>query len=121
MHVDRLAVGDGSSCGPVAIDRLSLPDDRNRAVLRLEHQLVTVFQHHQCVGGLTKLTGTLDDGPEDRRDVGRRGRDHAEDAAAPGLVRQRFLQLTGLGLYLVEQSRILDGDDGLVGEGLDER
>ncbi len=121
MDVNRLAIDDGTPGGPLAVDRLPLPNDRNRSVLRLEHQLVAVFQHDQCVGGLTKLTGTLDDGPEDRRDVGRRGRDHAEDAAAPGLVRQRFLQLTGLGLYLVEQSRILDGDDGLVGEGLDER
>jgi len=40
---------------------------------------------------------------------------------AAGLVSQRLLQLTGLGLHLIEQSRILDGDDGLVGEGLDER
>ena len=50
--------------------------------------------------------------------VGRGRRDHLEDFAASGLIRQRLGEFAGLGLNLIEQPRILDGDHGLVGEGL---
>ena len=52
--------------------------------------------------------------------VERRAADHLEHIRRRGLLRQRFLEVAGLGLQLLEQAAILDGNDGLVGEGLDE-
>ncbi len=43
-----------------------------------------------------------------------------ENIAGCGLLLQRLLQLPRPRLHLLEQSRVLDGDDGLVGEGLEE-
>src|SRR5262245_21720149 len=43
--------------------------------------------------------------------------DDRKDVAGRGLVFERFLKLTLACLLCLEQSRVLDGDDGLVGEG----
>src|SRR5262245_28511159 len=51
-------------------------------------------------------------------DVGRRATDDVEHFACRGLVFERFLQLSLARLLCLEQPRVLDGDDGLVGEGL---
>ena len=51
------------------------------------------------------------DGIEHRAKVGRRAADNAQDLAACGLLLQRFLRL-------VEQPRVLDGDDRLRGKRL---
>src|SRR5262252_9231496 len=50
---------------------------------------------------------------ENGLDVGWRARDHTEDVGSCGLLLQRLFRL-------VEQPHVLDGDDGLVGEGLEE-
>ena len=60
--------------------------------MRADAQIVAVLQEHERIIGLAKLAGTLDNGIEHRLDVGRRGRDHAEDIAAAGLVGQRLRQ-----------------------------
>ena len=58
-----------------------------------------------------QLFGAARDGIEHRLHVGRRTRDHLQDVGGRGLPLQRLLGL-------VEQPRVLDGDHGLVGEGL---
>ena len=44
----------------------------------------------------------------------------AEHLRVRGLVFEGFLQFLRAGLDLLEQPRIVDGDDGLIGEGLDQ-
>ena len=58
--------------------------------------------------------GTVRNGCEHRLHVRRRTGDHLQDVGGGGLPLQRLLGL-------VEQPRILDGDDGLVGEALEYR
>ena len=63
-------------------------------------------------------TPALDDRIEDRRYVGRRLADHAQNVGGGGLIVEGFGQLLRAGLLGLEQARVLDGDHGLVGEGL---
>ena len=43
-----------------------------------------------------------------------------EHLGGRGLLFQRLGQFAGARLHLLEQPRVLDGDDGLVGEGFDQ-
>ena len=68
-----------------------------------------------------------DDGIEHRLHVGRRARDDSENLGRGGLLLQRLGDLgMSLGdsavllLQFREQAHVLDGDDGLVGEGLEQ-
>ena len=117
-HMHRSLIQERTPGSPVTVDRPPLGVDRYPAVVRAKAQVVAIFQEHDGIIGLAKLAGTLDNGVENRPDVGRRGGDHPEDVAATGLVGQSLLQLAGLGLNLVEQTDVLDRDHGLVGEGL---
>ena len=70
----------------------------------------------------------LDDDVEDRLHFGRRARDHTEDLRGRSLLLEGLADLgvgdrQGLVLFaeLSEQPHVLDGDDGLVGEGLQHR
>jgi len=47
--------------------------------------------------------------------------DHAQDVAGGSLLLERLGQIAVALLKLVEQSRVLDSDDGLVSEGLEHR
>src|SRR5262245_40439801 len=64
-------------------------------------------QHH--IVNTTNTRGALHDGVEDRLHVCGRAADDAEHLGCCGLVLQRFLKL-------LEQSNVLDSDDGLVGK-----
>ena len=66
---------------------------------------------------VAQLLGASDDRIEHRLDVGRRAADDPQDVGCRGLLLQGLGQVGVLGLQLREQSRVLDGDDGLVGEG----
>ena len=52
--------------------------------------------------------------------VGRRTRDYAQYLGGCCLIFKGFLQLVLARLFGLEQPRVLDGDDGLVGEGLEQ-
>jgi hypothetical protein len=58
---------------------------------------------------------------EHRLDVRRRARDHTEDVASGRLLGQGLGQLDVAHLQFLEQADVLDGDDGLVGEGFEQR
>ncbi len=62
--------------------------------------------------------GTRCDRIEDRLHIRCRTADDVQHIGGCNLVFERFLQLAGFRLHLLEQTHILDGDDGLVGEGL---
>ena len=57
---------------------------------------------------------------EHRLQIDRRAADDLEHVAGRGLVFERFVQFALARLLRLEQPRVLDGDDGLVGEGLDQ-
>ena len=60
----------------------------------------------------------LDQRIEHRLQIERRAADHLEHVGGRGLLLQRFREVAGLRLHLVEQPHVLDRDHGLVGEGL---
>ena len=71
--------------------------------------------------GLAELRRAPGDRVEDRLDVGRRARDDAQDLAGRGLLLEGLGEIAVPSLELLEQADVLDGDDGLIGEGLQER
>ncbi len=60
----------------------------------------------------------LDERLEDGLEIERRATDDLQDFAGGGLLLQRVGQVPVPGLELLEQAHVLDGDDRLVGEGL---
>ena len=62
--------------------------------------------------------GVRGDGLHDRLEIGRRARDHPQDLRRGRLLLQRLRHLGVPRLQLLEQAHVLDGDDRLVGEGL---
>src|SRR5262245_23951378 len=81
--------------------------DRSQAdQLSVDHRDDTDFR-------LAELLCSCPDDFEYGLDVGRRARDDAQHLGGGGLLLQGFAQL-------VEQTRVFDGDDGLVGEALDQ-
>ena len=58
--------------------------------------------------------------PEHRRGVGGRTRDHLQNIGSRRLALERRLDLARARLHFGEQACVLDGDDGLIGEGLNE-
>ena len=97
-HMHRLSVDERTPGSPVTVDRPFLQTDRYRTVMRAETQVITILKDYDGIISIAKLAGALDDRLENRRDVGRRGGDHAEDVAAPGLVSQRLREIARLRL-----------------------
>src|SRR5712691_1537725 len=64
--------------------------------------------------------GASDDRVEDRLHVGLRSADDAQDLGRRRLLFQRFGEVSVADLELLEEPDVLDGDDRLVGEGLEE-
>jgi hypothetical protein len=64
--------------------------------------------------------GAPHDGVEHRLNVGGGARDDAQDLGRCRLLLQRLGQVTVTSLELLEEPHVLDGDDGLVGERLQE-
>ena len=83
-------------------------DAEHRAIVAEEHRLLGSAQPRRGVG----------DGLEHGIEVRRRAADDRENCAGRRLLLQRLAEVARPGLHLVEQPRVLDGDHGLVGEGL---
>src|SRR5262249_33817174 len=75
---------------------------------------------HNAVRRLTQSPRAAHDGIEDRLLVRWGARDDAQDVAGRRLLLERDAQLGVARLQLGEQADVLDGNDGLVGERLDE-
>src|SRR5262249_22597968 len=102
-------------------------DGRNRSKLSCQSQRVAVDQVDLDVLGAAKGGRSLRDRVKHRLQIGRRTGYDAQDLAGGRLLLQRLGDLSMgvgdravLGFQLLEQAHILDGDDGLVGEGLEE-
>ena len=79
---------------------------------RLEVECFALRSAYRHRVSLAQLGDRPDKRVQHRLQIERRPADNLEHVGRGGLLLQRFAQL-------VEQPRILDGDDGLVGEGAD--
>src|SRR5215467_14925404 len=70
--------------------------------------------------GLTQALRCSRNRIEHRLQLGGRARDDAKYLGSRGLVLKRHLELSFARLLSFEQPRVLDGNDGLVGEGVEE-
>ena len=89
-------------------------------VSRLEvHQLA--IEPEDCADQpIAQGHGATHDCIEDRLDVGRRAGNDAQDLGGGRLLLEGHAQVGVARLQLLEQPHVLDGDDGLVGEGLEQ-
>ena len=89
-------------------------------VAGLEHELAPRLVEHVdgAAAGVRHLAGVAEDGVEHRLQV-ERGVDGLAHLPERLQLGDRAGQLGRARLHLLEQPRVLDGDDGLVGEGLD--
>src|SRR5262245_5284469 len=118
--MDGHPVDKGASGGRAPVNRPFVDPDWNWAVMRTDAQIFAILKHYRRVIGIAELAGALDNGLKRRTDVRWRGGDHIQDVGAAGLVSEGFLQVTLFRLHLVEQPRILDRNDRLVGKRLDQ-
>ncbi len=84
-----------------------------------EDELVSFAAPDVGVERLAQACGTLCHRVQHRLDVRWGPADHAEDLRGRRLLFQRFREVAVAGLKLPEQPHVLDGDDRLVGEGLE--
>src|SRR5262245_29195819 len=86
-------------------------------------QVIYAFSQREYVGalGVAQTGSSLDDSVENWLQLIGRTADDIEYVARCGLVFKGLLQLAFALLLSLEQPRVLDGDHGLVSEGLDER
>ena len=116
VYVQRLTVHDGPAASRTAPEQPGFADfqaDGHRAIAGHAPHPVAFDLEERRVAGLAQPRSVPDDGVQDRLQVGRRARDHAEDLA------RRRLLLEGL-FRLVEQPHVLDRDRRLVGEDLEQ-
>jgi hypothetical protein len=90
-------------------------------VVGREVKQLAVELEHGADACATQAHGTASDRVEDGLDVRGRGGDDAQDLARRGLLLERLGEVVVLGLELLEEPDVLDGDDRLVGEGLEQR
>ena len=84
-------------------------------------QHAVVDAHDQDVGRPAVSSRGADDGLEDGLDVRGRARDRAQDLAGRLLLLERLGKIAVAGVHFPEQADVSDGNDGLVGKGLEER
>src|SRR4029453_7620757 len=97
-----------------------LEDFRRIVVVGDEVYQLAIEPIHGAHAGAAETYRVGHDGVEDRLDIGRRARDDPEDLAGRRLLFQRLGEIAVPGLQLLEEADVLDGDDGLVGKGLEE-
>src|SRR5262249_61172643 len=82
---------------------------------------LTVTPEDEALRSPAEARRVLDERLEDRLEIERRPADRFEDLSGGGLLRQGLGQVAVAGLQLLEQTHVLDGDDSLIGEGLEQR
>src|ERR1700674_3506571 len=99
------------------------PEVRERPVRsgrRSRRESGAVATQHECDVAADQPYGCLDNGVEYGLHVGRRLTYYAQDFRRRGLALQRLAEIPRFCLDFVEQPRVLDRDQRLIGEGLDE-
>src|SRR5215475_1653755 len=84
-----------------------------------DHQVAVAESQHHIIDP-TNPRRALDDGVEDRLNIGRRMADDTEYLGRCRLVLQGLAQFRVALLDLLEQSHVLNGDNGLISEGSEE-
>ena len=82
--------------------------------------MVSVEAEDARVVRSAEARGALDHRVEHGLQIRRRAADRPQDLTRRGLLFQRFGQIGIARLQLPEQAHVLDGDDRLVGEGLEQ-
>src|SRR5713101_6228485 len=82
---------------------------------------LAIVKENGAVQTVAQANRALNDRIENRLHIARRARNDPQDLAGGGLPTERLRQVAVAGLQLLEQAHVLDGDDGLVGEGLEQR
>src|SRR5215472_11026366 len=88
--------------------------DRTMVRNRPKGVMVDTMDHY--VVSAAELGGASEEGIEHRLETSRRARDHSQYLGHRRLLLQRLVQLARSRLHLLKQSRVLDGDHGLVGK-----
>src|SRR5262249_7122955 len=114
VDVDRAAFESGTARGAFAAgpDRMlhhPLPELHGSGVVRHHAEDLTIEAVDESKAGAAKAHRTLGYGLKYRPQIEGRAADHFEQIGGGGLLLQAFAQL-------VEQARVLDGDDGLIGK-----
>src|SRR5262249_50300238 len=94
-------------------DRQSTQVSQDRSVVSPQNERFVFSKEDQRIVGFAQASRRLDQRIENRLQIECRAADDLEYVGGGGLLLEGFAQL-------VEQARVLDGDDGLSGEGLDE-
>jgi len=94
---------------------------RPNAVRGGDANQVAVHDEDRAAESGTHCDRAAGDRLEDRLGVGRRAPDDAQDLARRRLLIEGLAEFAIARLQLPEQPHILDGDDGLIGEGLHQR
>ena len=123
MDVDGAPVEGGTRHAAVASGRDGIPLDEGSelggdVVGGHDSQKLTVEAEDRRAFGLAEPDGVLGQRLEDRLEVEGGPADNLEQLAGRRLLLERDPQLAVARLQLGEQADVLDGDHGLVGEGL---
>src|SRR6185369_4732484 len=98
---------------PAALDRIRESDGHVLVTVEGGHlERLPLDEQEEGVRRLAEAGGVLDEGIEYGLEIRRGARDDPEDLAGRRLLRQRLAEIVVASLELVEQARILDGDDG---------
>ncbi len=120
VDVDGRPIDDGAPGDPIPVDRPPL-ERRNRPVGGGWNEQVAVQAIDLGIARVAQLSRMPGHRVQDRLEIGRRARDHAQDLARGRLLLQRRGEIGVPGLQLAEQPRVVDGDHRLVGEGPQQR
>src|SRR5258708_33279989 len=114
--MNRLAIYDRASVGPGPRKRPLFEIHRDWTVVGREAQRFALAHEEDRVEGITQMTCRLGQRVEHFLQIERRAADHLENIGSRSLLLQRLAQVVRALAQFPEQSRILHGDDGLVGE-----
>ena len=103
-------------------DTLFVPDPEfwDRSLSRSLSEDLPIQTEENSIFRITQARGVLRDSIQHGLEVCRGATDNPEDLAGGGLLFEGLGELAVALLDLVEQTDVLDGDDGLVGEGLEQ-
>ena len=111
QRVDRRRVDD-------RIAQKGFRESRRQVEHRGAAEAAAFIENQEAELGIADPAGTRQDGAEHRIEFAGRAADDLQHLGRRGLMLQRFAQIGGLRLHLVEQAGVLDRDHRLVGEGL---
>src|SRR5262249_1462744 len=111
--MNRLPIQDRAPGCPPSANRQFDEINRDWSVMGPEHEGFSVSYENRGVVCIAQPRGALDEGVQYLLQIECRAADDLEHIGGGGLLLQRFAQL-------VEQPRVLDGNDGLGGEVFDQ-